>query len=94
MRVADFKLDELVPSKSLRTGNIDVDELTESIREHGLLQPIRCGPLADSIRSLLAIDVFSLTDRWVWTPSPLLWSRSQTNARLSKVLWKTSSVRT
>lgn len=54
MRVADLKLDELVPSKSLRTGNIDVDELTESIREHGLLQPIRVRPFGPGLYQIIA----------------------------------------
>ena len=54
MRVAELKLDELVPSNSLRTGSIDVKELTESIREHGLLQPIRVRPFGPGLYQIIA----------------------------------------
>jgi ParB/RepB/Spo0J family partition protein len=54
MDVRDIALEKLVPSRNLRTEGTDVTELAESIREHGLLQPIRVRPLGGDMYQIIA----------------------------------------
>jgi len=54
MDVKDIPLEKLIPSRNLRTEGTDVTELAESIREHGLLQPIRVRPLAGGMYQIIA----------------------------------------
>lgn len=54
MDVREIRLDEIVPSKELRSEGSDVSELVESIREHGLLQPIRVRPIAGGMYHIIA----------------------------------------
>ena len=54
MEVREVALEELIPSKNLRTEGVDIAELTESIREHGLLQPIRIRPMAGGIYQIIS----------------------------------------
>lgn len=54
MEVRDIPLDKLIPSRSLRTESGDINELVESIREHGLLQPIRVRPTGRGLYQIIA----------------------------------------
>lgn len=54
MEVQDIPLDKLVPSRSLRSESGDISELVESIREHGLLQPIRVRPTGKGLYQIIA----------------------------------------
>jgi ParB/RepB/Spo0J family partition protein len=54
VNVKDLPLDRLIPSRNLRTEGVDVAELQESIREHGLLQPIRVRPIAAGMYQVIA----------------------------------------
>lgn len=54
MEVRDIPLDRLVPSRNLRTESGDINELVESIREHGLLQPIRVRPIGNGLYQIIA----------------------------------------
>jgi ParB/RepB/Spo0J family partition protein len=54
MEIQEMPLDKLVPSRNLRTEGVDIVELVESIREHGLLQPIRVRPLDGGIHQIIA----------------------------------------
>ena len=54
MQVHDIALDNLIPPRALRTEGIDVRELAESIREHGLLQPIRVRPVGHGTYQIIA----------------------------------------
>lgn len=54
MEVRDIPLDKLVPSRNLRTESGDIGELVESIREHGLLQPIRVRPMGNGLYQIIA----------------------------------------
>lgn len=55
MEVRDIILEKLIPSRNLRTENpVDVSELAASIREHGLLQPIRVRPLQSGNYQIIA----------------------------------------
>ena len=55
VRLEDLLLEDLVPSKNLRTEKRpDVSELVDSIREHGLLQPIRVRPLGGGRFQIIA----------------------------------------
>jgi ParB/RepB/Spo0J family partition protein len=54
MDVLDIPLDKLVPSRNLRTESGDIEELVESIREHGLLQPIRVRPTGKGLYQIIA----------------------------------------
>ena len=54
MEVRDIPLDKLVPTRSLRSESGDIGELVESIREHGLLQPIRVRPTGKGLYQIIA----------------------------------------
>ena len=54
MEVREIALDELIPSKNPRTEGFDISELTESIREHGLLQPIRIRPVYEGLYQIIS----------------------------------------
>ena len=54
MEVLDLPLKKLVPSRNLRTEGVDVQELVQSIREHGLLQPIRVRPIGSGTYQIIA----------------------------------------
>ena len=54
MEVRDLSLKQLLPSRNLRTEGVDVRELADSIREQGLLQPIRVRPLGAGTFQIIA----------------------------------------
>lgn len=54
MDVRELPLDRVVPSRNLRTEGVDDTELVESIREHGLLQPIRVRPVGSGMYQIIA----------------------------------------
>ena len=54
MEVLEIALNKLVPSRNLRSESNDISELVDSIREHGLLQPIRVRPLNDGLYQIIA----------------------------------------
>ncbi len=54
MELRNIPLENLVPSKSLRSETTDITELVDSIREHGLLQPIRVRPLDNGLFQIIA----------------------------------------
>lgn len=54
MEVREIALNRLIPSRDLRTEGTDVSELAASIREHGLLQPIRVRPLNEGMYQIIA----------------------------------------
>ena len=54
MEVREIALGQLIPSKNLRTEGVNISELTESIREHGLLQPIRIRPMKGGIYQIIS----------------------------------------
>lgn len=53
MEAKDILLDSLTPSRNVRDG-IDIAELSESIQEHGVLQPIRVRPIGDGRYQIIA----------------------------------------
>lgn len=53
MEAKEILLDNLAPSRNVRDG-IDIEELTESIREHGVLQPIRVRPVGSGRYQIIA----------------------------------------
>lgn len=54
MEVRDIPLDKLVPSRNLRTESGEIEELVQSIREHGLLQPVRVRPIGNGLYQIIA----------------------------------------
>lgn len=56
MEIREVPLDRLIPSRLLRTESSDVDvtELAESIREHGLMQPIVVRPVDHGMFQIIA----------------------------------------
>lgn len=54
MQIRELPLQDLVPSRNLRTEGMNVGELVESIREHGLLQPIRVRPVGGGLFQIIA----------------------------------------
>ena len=53
MEARDLHLRDLVPSRNIRE-DIDITELTESVREHGVLQPIRVRPVGQKRYQIIA----------------------------------------
>lgn len=54
MEVQDIPLEKLVPSRNLRIESGDISELMVSIKEHGLLQPIRVRPITNGMYQIIA----------------------------------------
>ena len=55
MEIKEIRLVNLIPSKNLRTERIpEVEELAESINEHGLLQPVRVRHLHGDTHQIIA----------------------------------------
>ena len=54
-RIVEIKLDEIVPNRfqPRKVFNEDVSELAESIRQHGLLQPITVRPLGEKYEIIM-----------------------------------------
>ena len=69
MEIHDIALDKLIPPRALRTEGIDVSELVESIREHGLLQPIRVRPVGHGLYQIIAGHRRFLAHRELGEPS-------------------------
>ncbi len=53
MEAREIPLDSLAPSRNVREG-LDIAELTESVREHGVLQPIRVRPAGSGRYQIIA----------------------------------------
>ena len=54
MEVRDIRIQQVIPSRNPRSGDLDVSELRASIREHGLLQPIRVRPIGSGRFQIIA----------------------------------------
>jgi ParB/RepB/Spo0J family partition protein len=54
MEVSDITIKSILPPPTLRTEGVDVSELVESIRQHGLLQPIIVRPMGSSAYQVIA----------------------------------------
>lgn len=54
MDVRELPIDHVVAARNIRRGDLDVAELAESIREHGVLQPIRVRSLGDDRYQVVA----------------------------------------
>ncbi len=57
MDIRELELNQLIPPRNLRSEGIDSEklgELTESIREIGLLQPIRVRPVSSNLYQIIA----------------------------------------
>ena len=50
----ELPLKEIIPGRNYRDGTGEIVELVESIREHGLLQPIRVRPTAGGLYQIIA----------------------------------------
>lgn len=50
----ELPLKEIIPGRNYRDGAGEIEELVESIREHGLLQPIRVRPTAGGLYQIIA----------------------------------------
>ncbi len=53
MRAREIPLEDLIPSRNIREG-LDITELAESVREHGVLQPIRVRPVVTGRYQIIA----------------------------------------
>ena len=53
MQAREIPLTDLIPSRNVREG-LDINELAESVREHGVLQPIRVRPVGNGRYQIIA----------------------------------------
>ena len=53
MEAKEISLENLIPSRNVREG-LDIAELSESVREHGVLQPIRVRPVGNGRYQIIA----------------------------------------